>query len=74
MWMANVICIIKWMSPIPHPICVTTGRLTPVRSARYSERTPSKKYDRRVSRLPVECAPILLLGTGSIRLTSTQLF
>jgi hypothetical protein len=34
-------------------------RLTPVRSARYSERASSKQYDRRVSRSPVECAPIL---------------
>ena len=34
-------------------------RLTPVRSTRYSERASSKQYDRRVSRSPVECAPIL---------------
>ena len=46
---------------LPLPTCVTTGRLTPVRSTRYSERAPSKQYDRRVSRSLVECAPIILL-------------
>jgi hypothetical protein len=49
------------------PTCVTTGRLTPVRSTRNSERAPSKQYDRRVSRSLVECAPILSPNLGCLR-------
>jgi len=38
----------------------TRDRARGCRSTRYSERAPSKQYDRRVSRSLVECAPILL--------------
>ena len=38
-------------------------RLTPVRSTRYSERAPSKQYDRRVSRSPVEPLHLYYEGT-----------
>jgi len=45
--------------------------LTPVRSAPYSERAPSKQCDRRVSRSPVECAPILRTTNVRVRAGGT---